>query len=205
MNSLKTTFGVIVIILLLAGSFYLGYRVYPYRNPITAITETDTVYISDTITHIIADKPPEYLIVRDSIKYKDKAWMDSVIKANRVDTNAILKKFYAIHYYTRSWQDSLISITRHDAIAENNFIDSKLQYEFLKPRTIINKNISYTYSKYLYAGISIPASNINSFDIETLYATSKGYCGIGYSPGNKTLLLKAGIKLIQFNNSILVK
>lgn len=201
MNTLKTACAAVIIILLLIGIFFLGYRAYPYRNPVATATETDTIYLPDTTTHTIPDKPPEYIIIKDSVKYRDRQWMDSVVKANKVDTAAIMRKFYAIHYYTRSWQDSLISITRHDAIAENNFIDSKLQYELLKPQTVINKTIIYTYDKYLYAGLNVPINNINASSLEVLYATQKAYYGIGYSPGSKTFSLKAGVKLIQFSNA----
>lgn len=197
MNNLKTALAGIIIILLLGGSFYLGYRVCLIRNPVTHVVVTDTIYLPDTTTHTIADKPPEYIIVRDSIKYRDTEWMDSVLQASKVDTNAILRKFYAIHYYTRTWQDSLISITRHDAIAENNFIDSKINYQFLKPQTIIYNTTAYTYSRYLYGGLDMPVNNINHLKFEVTYATNKGYLGAGYSPGQNTLSLKAGVKLIQ--------
>jgi len=200
MNSLKTAFTSILIIGLLVGSFYLGYRVYPsYKNPIAQVVEIDTIFLQDTTKYTIPDKTPEYIIIRDSVKYRDQAWMDSVIKANRVDTAAILEDYYGLHYYSRTWEDSLLKVSVDDAIAENRPIHNSFKYQILRPQSIIQNNvIEYSYSKYIYAGLNLPVSSPKYISLDIIAAFPRGYFGTGYSPGLNTLSIKGGIKIIDF-------
>lgn len=190
MNFLKTGIYTVVFLILLYFSFKMGYN-YRSDNSVSLLKEVDTVFIKDTFKYVIYDKVPEYILIRDSVKYRDEVWADSVIRVNKVDTLELLRKYYAVHYYIRSWTDSLISIIRHDAISENDFIDSKIEYEFLQPRSIV-RNIQYSYNQYLYGGITIPFGNFNYTGLQISYAGSRFATGLIYQPGIKTLSLSLG-------------
>lgn len=196
--------GLILLLLLLA--FFGGYKYYPLRNPCTQIAP-DTIRIYDTMPHNIPDTVPFYTERVDSIKYRDKHWMDSVIAANQVDTMQILSDYFAIHYYTRNWydidttlNDTLMAITLEDAISQNVYLGNDFSYKYFKPTTIINNvdDNRVTYSRYLYAGLTVPVTKPEYMSIDLLAAGQKCYLGVGYSPGMRSLSLKGGVKLFQF-------
>jgi len=144
-----------LVLVALAGVFYFGYTMYPKFNKCPQ-NAPDTVYVHDTVTHVIPDSIPYLVVKHDSIKYRDKVWIDSIVQANKVDTAMILAEFYALHYYTRHWNDTLLSVTQRDVLSENRFIESSFTYKLLRPLQIINNvnNHYTTYNKYLYVGLS---------------------------------------------------
>jgi hypothetical protein len=200
MKRLQNILTVVLFVLLLAGVFFGGYKYYAFRNPCAEIV--DTLYIYDTVEHRIPDTVPWYITKRDSIKYRDQKWMDSVIMANRVDTFAILRDYYAIHYYSREWfdPDSIVYITSEDAISENLIIDNVFSFKLLKPQTVVNNVVGSpsVYSRYLTGGLDIPLNGIKGLGIEGEYITSKYYLGARYVPTEKSMSIKAGLVLWRF-------
>jgi len=197
---LKNLWSDLLILLIFAAAFFGGYKYHALRNP-CAVLSTDTLYIHDTI-RTIPDTVPWYIIQKDSIKYRDKKWMDSVIAATRIDTNAILEDYYAIHYYSRDWidQDSTIKVMAEDAVSENRIIDNVFSFQLLKPQTIINNvvNSPPVYNRYLTGGMDIPIKGMRGVEFEATYITSKYYIGGSVNPWEKYYGIKTGVTLWKF-------
>ena len=197
MKKAGTIIVIVALIALLAGAFWGGYKYYPKKNPPPVVT-TDTFYIPDTTTHSIPDTPPEYIVRWKDRIVRDKAWIDSIVAANQVDTFNLLADFYDLYVYERAWGDSLISVNVTDTISQNMPIGNIFEYKILRPQQIIQQNtyLETYYARYLYLGMDIPAT-VNSFNPELLYAFRKGYAGIGYHSDQKAISLKVGVKLFQ--------
>lgn len=196
MKKLQNIVTVALFVLLLAGVFFGGYKYHSLRNP-CAENRRDTLYIYDTGKKVIRDTVPWYTVRKDSIKYRDQKWMDSVIAANRVDTSAILADYYAIHYYSREWfdPDSTIKVMAEDAISENEIIDNVFSFRLLKPQTVNIINNTSVYSRYVTAGLDIPFGDKRGVEIEAAYVMPKYYIGAGYVPRDKSISIKAGVVL----------
>lgn len=182
-----------LIILALLGVGYFGYTMYPKINKCPE-TASDTVYVHDTAWHTIQDTVPWYIVKYDSIIYRDTVFKD-------VDTTAILKDYYAIHYYTRLWQDTLIAVTKHDAISKNDFISSELTYKLLKPMTVINNVTNNNlYSRYIIFGVDLPFKQVKhmNINIDAMYVTSRYYLGVGYNSELNCPTVKGGITMFSF-------
>jgi hypothetical protein len=182
-----------VIALFLLGGLWGGYKLYPSLHPCPETT-SDTVYVYDTVWHTIHDTIPWYVIKHDSIVYHNTVFKD-------VDTAAILKDYFAIHYYTRLWQDTLISIVKHEAISKNDFISSELTYKLLKPMTVINNVTNNNfYSRYIIFGADIPFKQVEhmNVNIDVMYVTSRYYLGAGYNSELNCPTVKGGITMFRF-------
>lgn len=193
MSNLKTYLaGLAGLCLLQALSFYGGYN-YHRKTSVPQIV-TNTVIVHDTTKRVIIDRVPYYIVKRDTI-------VETKTVFTKVDTAKILQDYYAIHYYTRTWQDSLLKVTLEDAITENVSIDNKFTYEILRPQSIISTTVnnSVVWSKRIYFGLDIPIKNIKYINLEGIYDFKSGYIGMGYYPELKSLSLKAGVKLFQFD------
>ena len=173
-----------LILCLLAVSFYGGWYLYPKLNKPPQIA-SDTVFVYDTITHFVPDTVPYYIVKTDSVTIKDTVFAE-------IDTLAILLDYYSLHYYTRTWEDSLLIATSHDAISENEFIDNTFTYKIKSPQQIIYNTTVYSYSKYLYGGVTIPFGNFNYTGIQLSYASPKFTTGLLYQPGIKAVSLSLG-------------
>jgi hypothetical protein len=179
-----------LILCVLAGFLYLGYLAYPLVNKPPQIA-SDTVFIYDTITHFVPDTVPYYIVKTDSVTIKDTVFAE-------IDTLAILLDYYSLHYYTRTWEDSLLIATSHDAISENEFIDNTFTYKIKYPQQIIYNTTVYSYSKYLYGGVTIPLGNLNYTGIQLSYASPKFTTGLLYQPGIKAVSLSLGGTIKKF-------
>jgi len=190
----KTTQNIIVgvSVILLLGFTYGGYRLYPVFNKPQQST-TDTIIQYDTVLHYIPDSIPYYIVTHDSIIYHDTI-------LENVDTAAILKDYFAVHYYERHWKDSLVDVTVEDYISQNRSIENIFKYKLLKPQTIINTTIdnTITYNRYLYFGLDMPIKNMNYTEIEAIYSSNKFYTGVGYTPELNSFDIKLGMKVLQF-------
>jgi hypothetical protein len=185
----------VAILIILISVFLWGFRTYPKVHP-PPVASIDTFYVHDTVVHRI----PYPVTIRDSIRYRDQAWIDSIVQANQVDTSALLADYYALHYYTRHWGDSLISVTLKDVVSGNRFIDSALTYQILRPQQVINSVINnYTYSRYLYAGADIPVDKIRNAEYGLFYASRRTFVGGAYSPLTGTFSFKCGLKLLEWH------
>ena len=201
---MKNWWVLIVIIFLLTGAFWLGFKTHARFYP--CLVDRDTVRLYDTVEHKVPDTIPFYYARIDSVKYRDKHWMDSVIKANKVDTAAILADYYAIHYYGRDWydidtvkNDTLIHIRLDDAITENMAIDNNFSYRWYRPTQIINNSVTnVSYSSYLYAGLSVPLNDYKFAAGSVYFASDRLLLGVGYIPYYKSLSVTAGFKLARF-------
>lgn len=186
----------IAVVIILTTVFILGYNAYPKFNPTQ--TNSDTTFIYDTMPHYIVDSFPYYITRVDSIKYRDQAWTDSVIKANKIDTAELLNDYYALHFLSREWKDSLIYVSLKDVVSENKFYDATFTYQILRPQEVINNVINnYSYSRYLYLGASLNISEIKNSEFALFYAFSRGYAGLGYAPLSGGLSLKGGVALFK--------
>ena len=89
------TGGLFVFLLILA--FWGGWKAHARFRPCPEV-QRDTIRIYDTVTKIIPDTIPWYIVRKDTI----------IINHNIpaiVDTSAILADHYNFHYYTRDWYD----------------------------------------------------------------------------------------------------
>ena len=187
---LYLTIGV-VFVALVALSFFGGVIYHKHTmKPLEAITITNTVY--DTVDHYITNQVPYYITRVDSIVIRDTVFKD-------VDTSAIVKDYFTVHYYTRVWEDSLLKVTLKDAIAENRSIDNTFTYKILRPQTITHTTIdnSVSYSKYFSIGVDVPIKDFSYIELEGFYHWSKGYLGLGYTPELKSLNVKLGAVLFK--------
>jgi hypothetical protein len=181
----------IVILILLIGFFCFGYRIHAKFNPCPEIS-SDTIYKVDTIERTIIDRIPYYIQRTDSIVYRDTVFKD-------VDTIVILNDYFAVHYFTRIWEDSLLKVTLEDAISENQVIDNKFRYQILRPQTVIQNIINEaTRARSLYAGFSMPVAEPKYLELDAIVTYPRLYFGAGYSPGMKSITLKAGLKIFDF-------
>jgi hypothetical protein len=173
----------------LAGFWFWGYKSYPKLKPCPQIV-SNTVILHDTIIHRIVDTVPYYIVRRDSIIYRDIIFKD-------IDTAAILRNFYAIHYFTRTWEDSLLSAKSEDAISQNEFVDNKFTYRILRTQSITYTTVdnSVVYNKYILLGLNVPIQDYQSAQIEAIFVMPKFYLGAGF--GTKGLSVKAGGTLFK--------
>lgn len=185
--------------LILIGIFIFGYSIYPKINPCPEV-KTDTIYKIDTIEKTIVDRIPYYIYRVDSVEFRQQEWLDSLFQANKEDTVAILNDYFAIHYYNQNWRDSLLFASEESAITENKIIDSHFTYKILQPTQQIIQNIvnQPAVNRSIYAGFSLPIAEPKYLEIEAIVAYPRLYLGAGYSPGMKSLTIKAGTKIFNF-------
>jgi len=152
----------------------------------------DTVLIYDTIPHYIIGSFPYYLQGKDSIIH------DTIPKD--IDTLAILHDYYDKHIYDRKWENDTLLVNLNDTITRNEPIGNIFKYKIKIPFTTINntQDNSIHYTKYIYAGISIPFKDIEYTEFSILSTFKGGYAGIGYSPLQKGVSLKTGIRLFKW-------
>jgi hypothetical protein len=199
-NSTKNWIIGILFLIVLIGTWIFGYTRYPVWNHQPTVSDS-IIYVYDTFDHHIIDTFPFYIIKKDSIKYKDPIWMDSVIKANKIDTTQLswyIKDYFAEHYYNRKWNDTLITINMGDIVTKNQIIKSDITYTLLKPISIIdNTSIVINYSKYIYLGGSITIPNSEYSNLGVYGAFPKSIFGLSYIPYHPGVMITAGIKIIK--------
>jgi len=191
MTSKQKNWIVAVAVLIILGLFfYLGYKAWPKWNP--TVTVSDTIYVHDTTYHNIVDSFPYYIVKRDTIIYFDTVFKD-------VDTAAILKDHFALHVYSRTWEDTLLKVNLRDTVTRNGFLHSDFSYNILRPQQVIYSVINnYSYSRYVYAGISLNMPDFKYSDLSLFYAFSEGYIGVGYLPLKNGLSIKGGLRIAKF-------
>jgi hypothetical protein len=196
-NTTKNWVIAILILIILTGVFFGGFFTYKKINP-CPVSSHDTIKIIDTVIHFIPDSIPYYIVKRDSVKYRDQKWMDSVLLATKVDTAAILREYYALHYYDRIFEDTLLKAELKDVISENQFKDNVFSYQIKRPQIIVqNIDNSVTYSKYIYLGAGLVINDPKYSNLEILYAYKRGYAKIGYLPFQNGFVVGGGFKLIK--------
>ena len=195
---------ILLFVVLLILAFWGGWKTYPKLRPCPEIRR-DTIKIYDTTPHSIPDVPPFYDDKVDSVKYRDPQWMDSVIKANKVDTMAILYDYYALHYFTRDWydinqsSDTLIHIRLEDFISQNMPLDNNFSYRYYLPTQIINNSVTtVNYQSFLYGTLNFPVNDMKYASVGLSYASGRGLIGVGYIPYYKGMVVTGGFKLIRF-------
>lgn len=172
---------VICIILFVVGIF-LGNKLTKPEE----IHTTTTEYICDTVIKEI--KIP--LIIQGEIIYQ--------YIPSEVDTNQILKDFFAKYSYKRVWEDSTLYVELLDTVSQNKFGVSRFNYKILKPQTIITNNTTTYVNKGsgIYAGIGISFNS--SINLSLDYVTKKNFIyEVGYTP--KENAFNVGIKYKIFN------
>jgi len=182
--------GFLMAMLLFVGG-WAGYKLYPTLHPCPEVS-TDTVLVHDTVTHTIPDTIPYYIAGKDSIIY------DTVFKD--VDTAAILKDYFAWHFYTRHWEDSLLSVTLHDVVSQNKFGGNEFTYKILRPQTVITNVVDNSRSRYIIFGADIPFKTIDhmSVNVDAMFVTSRFYFGIGYNGELNCPTIKGGVTVARF-------
>ena len=187
----------LLLIIVLAASFFGGWKAHQEFRPCPVI-ESDTVYVYDTTIRVIRDTVPWYIIRKDTV----------IVNHNIpaiVDTSAILADYYNFHYYSRDWyditsdNDTIIHINLEDVISQNMPLDNNFSYRWFKPQTIINNTvINNNYSRYLYAGLSMPLNDYKFTAGSVYFASDRLLLGVGYIPYYKSFNITTGFKLIQF-------
>ncbi len=197
MSKQLNIFAAVLIFLLLGASFFGGYKYYAFRNPCPEV-RTDTLYIHDTVVHIIPDTVPYYIVRKDTVIVNHNIPAD-------IDTSAILADFYNFHYYTRDWyditkdNDTLIHINLEDVIYMNMPLDNNFSYRYYKPTEIINNSVTtVNYQSYLYAGLSVPLNDYKFASGSAYFASNRLLIGVGYIPYYKSFNITTGFKLARF-------
>jgi hypothetical protein len=185
-NKQLTAFLSVLIGLLLIFSFYIGYNSGKKNNE--PISVHDTIWNIDTITHVVRDTFPWYIVKRDSIVYRDTVFKD-------VDTSEILKNYFAIKYLTQVWEDSLLLANQELAITENSILDSRFTYKIKRPQYTIIEGNTYNYSRYLYLGLQ---SDLKYASVSLFWADRRMLVGAGYNPFEKRVSLTGAFKIGQF-------
>lgn len=190
MKNAGTIILALIVLIAFALTAYIGYSTYPKLRPCPEAS-VDTVYVWDTVTYLIPDTIPYYIIKHDTIYYTDTIPAD-------VDTAAILRQFYAEHTYTRTWQDSLLSVTLKDVISQNTPVSNVFTYKILRPQTVItNVTNNYSYGRYITLGADIPLRDLKYVNLEALYITPRWYAGVGYNAGLKSPTIKVGAPILK--------
>ncbi len=192
---LKYITGVLAVFLLILA-FWGGWKTHSKFRPCPEV-QRDTIRIYDTVTKIIPDTIPWYIVRKDTVI------VNHYIPAI-VDTAAILADHYNFHYYTRDWydinqSDTLIHIRLEDVISQNMPLDNNFSYRYYKPQTIINNSVTnINYQSYLYAGLSVPLNDYKFAAGSVYFASKRMLIGVGYIPYYKSFNITTGFKLIQF-------
>lgn len=157
--------------------------------------ETKTVFVHDTVTHRIVDRFPYYVYKTDTVIYESLIPMD-------VDTNLILKEYFAKHIIDRKWENDTLTVNIRDVISRNQPVSNLFKYNIKIPFTTITNTVdqSVHYQSYLYIGGSVPINKFDYSSIDLTLALPKWSAGVGYMPGQNTFVVKAEIKLIQFKS-----
>jgi hypothetical protein len=180
-----------LVILALLGVGYFGYTLYPRWNKCPEIT-SDTVYLKDTVSHVILDTVPWYHLVVDTVIYTDTNFIN-------IDTGAILKDYFAWHSYTRTWEDSLLAVTLHDIVSQNKFGGNEFTYKILRPQTIIqNVMKNNIYKKYILVGTGFTMKDREGVDLDAMYVNRRFYFGVGYNANVNSISFKGGITVLSW-------
>ena len=157
------------------------------------VIRVDTLIKIDTITHIIHDKYPEYIMVHDTV-------FQTGYIAEKIDTQAILKDYYSVHVYGRHWEDSLIVVDVQDRISQNMPISNSFSYKILRPEISINNSVdnTTTYNRYVSVGLTVPVSDIKYSELKMLFNTDKWYAGIGYMSQINSFTIHGGVTILKF-------
>ena len=188
----KILIGVAITLVILGLTWCNGYNTYHKKNPCPTVTQ-NTVYVHDTIHHNIPNDIYHYVYRTDTIIRVDSF-------PRHVDTAFILRDYYAKHFYTRTWTDSLLSVELKDMVTENKPYPQKFTYEILRPQTVNVTKVdnSVVHNRYVYLGIDVPIKSVNDYQVEGIYAFTKGYLGAGFQPSNGGIYIKGGLKLFTF-------
>jgi hypothetical protein len=130
-----------VIAALLGGSLYLshcgddkgkGVAYYPGKKEYVYDTNTYTFHYTDTVKE-------------DTIIYRE-------VPA-KIDTQEILKDYFAKRTYTRTHEDTSLTITIRDTVAENKIIAWALEYKINRPTAIntykpVKKNMLFVGAEF---------------------------------------------------------
>jgi hypothetical protein len=191
---IKKTVYLILAVLSVLSIAYISGCVRGRRTAKCPTISTEVVILHDTATHYIPNYVPWYIAGKDTTIY-----IDRLIPA-KVDTLAILRDYYALHYQDRFWSDSLIQVTLKDMITQNKATPQKFTYKILRPQTIINntQDNSVHYQSYLYIGGSVPINKFDYSSIDLTLALPKWSIGVSYAPGVNTFMVRAGVKIIAF-------
>jgi len=178
-----------VVILLFGGVIGFEVRKSTYHCPVIT---PDTITVWDTVTHVIPDTVPHYIIKKITLIKHDTIW-------GTIDTTAILHDYLSTRIYEQVWRDSLLSVDISDTIRYNRLIGSDFRYRLLRPQTVVINRIdkSVTNYRYITGGIDVPIKNLNYIEIEANYVGPKGYVGIGWMPEIGGINIKGGMTFIR--------
>lgn len=195
MTKLQSSLIISLIILIFLGlAFFAGWKTYPHYRPCPTISH-DTVFHYDTTTHWIHDTVPYYVQILDTVFAPDSIPIP-------VDTNQILKNYFATYVYNRHWTNDTLNVYLTDYITQNKPINNIFKYNIKIPFTTVINNVDNTisYNKYVSAGVSIPVypyDNFKYISLDAQYHWAKGYIGVGYTPTIKTFSVRAGTTILK--------
>lgn len=163
---------------------------YSAKNDTTFITKVQK--IRDTIERVI-----------DNSKFKYFTKVDSffVEVPQNVDTNAILKRYFANYTYNDSIKDTVIAGLLTQKISKNKIIEQKFKYRLLQPQTIITNTTVVTPQaqpkRIIYVGLDVGGNK------QLFQAQVQGYLkdkkdwiyGGGYGVTDKTIHVKFGLPI----------
>ena len=156
--------------------FIGGYFTYSLINKKEIITITKTEKVYDTVIHTISNTNTK--VIKGDIIYKE---ITSII-----DTNLILKDYFALHPVFRQWKDTNISISLWDTITKGDISNSKLTYQILKPALINMVSTGISKNSGWYLGLNL-STNLKFSDLNISYQRNKFIYEVGYLPAQSTL------------------
>lgn len=158
---------------------------------VTEKTVTIRKNVWDTVTKKIA---VPYPVKSDSVIVEVPA---------KVDTAAILKRYFNVYYYCQTIADTNLRATIEDSVTKNSIVNRTFKYQWLKPTQITTVNTTPVKipedRMALYPGIFAGSSTIGDklgFGIELMLKTKKERIyGIGYDLLQRRIEARASMKI----------
>ena len=196
----------ILVLIFLIGIFFAGFFTFPKYHPPPVFTSSHTV-VYDTASKHIYHIYPWYIEKLVSVAYKDQAWIDSIMKANQIDSTSLSDRYYATYQYNRMvldfdpvTKDTTLVLKWTDAISQNKAMPvDGFDYKYIRP-TYVTNNVdnSVNYAKYLYIGGSIPLYDAKMANLGLFVAFPRGLYGVTYVPATNSINLTGAIRIIKF-------
>lgn len=181
MKTLKTILPIIIVFLLMCGSYYYGNKSIERLHIIE--NHTDTILV------------PKVKIIHDTLFQNNEPIIlrDTIIKPFDIDTNQVIEHFFSKRILLRTFEKPDVSIQLQDTIYKNNIIGSHLAYTITQrdtTTTIVNKVVFERRKARIYAGVNIAINNNHVVAVPEIFLQSKdqkSLYGFGYSPGHYQL------------------
>lgn len=180
----QTILGIAILVTIFLLGISVGKNL---QNPtVTNVTKVDTIFRIDTTIYTIVNKPTQVI---KEIVYKSLPVV--------VDTQAILKDYYAYHPVQRIWNNDSIVICLNDTLTQNKVLNSEISYSYKVPCITIIKENTITIQPKSFVSLDIIATQKNDLGFCLNYNFPNHSYGIYYDPFIHNVGFKLGFKLFN--------